>query len=104
MNIRYIGPNFELAPNARTGDGEFELVAIPGDGREKLVSYIENILNNEGKDLPLESFAHQRKVKDLRFKWEGEDLHIDDEIDLDYHRQEIRVKNRQGSFIFNVPD
>lgn len=104
MNIRFIGPNFELAPNAEPGDGKFELVAVPEDGREKLMGYIEHLLDPSKKDIPLEDFSQLRRVKKLRLKWEGTDLHIDDEVDLDYHGQELEVKNNYGSFIFNVPE
>lgn len=104
MNIRYIGPNFELAPNAQTGDGEFELVAVPEDGREKLMGYIEHLLDPSKKDFPLEDFAQLRKVKQLRLKWQGTDLHVDDEVELNYDNEEIEVKNNPGSFIFNVPE
>ena len=104
MNIRYIGPNFELAPNAKPGDGEFELVAIPEVGREKLKHYVKNLLEENSRQLYLEEFALLRKVKEVRIKWQGEDLHIDDEVDLDYHSEEIEITNNPGSFIFSTAD
>ena len=104
MNIPFIGPNFELAPNANPGDGTFELILVPEDGRELLITYIKSILNGNKNYTALEQFAHLIKVKHLKFKWMGEDLHLDDEVELDYHQQGVQVKNVTCSLIFHGPD
>ena len=103
MNIRFIGPNIELAPNAETGDGYFELVTVREERREALKSYVQDHLNGRNTGKKLEDFAHLLKVKSLRLKWKGKDVHIDDEIIEDYREEEIRVENRKGFFTFLTP-
>ncbi|MCX2839639.1 diacylglycerol kinase family protein [Salinimicrobium sp. MT39] len=103
MNIRYIGPNIELAPNAETGDGYFELITVREERREELKSYIEDHLNEKNTAKKLEDFADLLKVKSLRLKWIGKDVHIDDEIIEDYREEEIKVNNRKGFFTFLTP-
>ncbi len=103
MNIRYIGPNIELAPNAETGDGNFELVIVREEMREMLKSYIQDHLNKRDSRKRLEDFADLRKVSEIRLKWKGKDAHIDDEIIGDYREEEIKVKNRRAVFTFLTP-
>lgn len=103
MNIRFIGPNIELAPNAETGDGYFELVTVREERREELKSYIQDHLSGRNTGKKLEDFADLLKVKSLRLKWKGKDVHIDDEIIEDYREEEIRVENRKGFFTFLTP-
>ncbi|WP_423818604.1 diacylglycerol kinase family protein [Salinimicrobium sp. TIG7-5_MAKvit] len=103
MNIRYIGSNIELAPNAETGDGYFKLITVREERREELKLYIQDHLNERNTAKKLEDFADLLKVKSLRLKWKGKDVHIDDEIIEDYREEEIRVENRKGFFTFLTP-
>ncbi|UZH55392.1 hypothetical protein JRG66_00350 [Salinimicrobium tongyeongense] len=103
MNIRYIGPNIELAPNAETGDGHFELVTVRNEKREEFKLYIQDHLNGRNSGKKLEDFADLQKVKTMRLKWKGKDVHVDDEIVENYRQQEIKVKNQQGFFTFLTP-
>ena len=80
MNIRYIGPNIELAPGAETGDGRFELVIVREEARNELRSYIQDHLDHKISPSQLADFAELRKVEEVRMKWKGEDLHVDDKI------------------------
>ncbi|WP_051286372.1 diacylglycerol/lipid kinase family protein [Salinimicrobium terrae] len=101
MNIRFIGPNFELAPGALTGDGSFELVAVPEKARKDLESYIQDLLKKD-ENIFLEDFVFSKKVKKVRFKWFGKDMHIDDERIDDYKGEEIKVENKHAAFNFIV--
>ena len=100
MNIKLIGPNIELAPDAKTGDGQYELVTIKEDAREDLKVFIKHLLNENSSRKAIEEFADLRKVQQVRIKWEGQDVHVDDEVIEDYKGQEIKIKNRQGIFKF----
>lgn len=100
MNIRFIGPNFELAPNAETGDGQFELVLIPEENREDLKKYIFELLQDNNSENRLEEFALLRKVSAVRMKWDGQDVHVDDETIEDFAGGEITVENIQNSLYF----
>lgn len=102
MNIRFIGPHFELAPGANTGDGNFELIAVPEDARQDLAEYIQDLIENR-KKRPLENFSFFKKVKEVRIKWMGEDMHVDDESIEGKEREEIQVRNLQAVFEFRIP-
>lgn len=102
MNIRLIGPNIELAPDADTGDGKFELVVVREEHRQDLKDFIAQILNENSRANRIEEFAERLKVRELRLKWKGNDVHIDDEIIEDYAEEELVIKNRQGVFRFNI--
>jgi diacylglycerol kinase family enzyme len=101
MNIRFIGPNFDLAPTSSTNDGNLELVAIPEEARENLEGYIQELLNNN-KNASLEDFALLRKIKRGRFKWFGGDMHVDDERIENYQGKEIKVKVNEAVFNFRI--
>ena len=100
MNIKLIGPNIELAPDADTGDGQFELVMVREEAREDLKSFIQNILNETISDNTIDKFAERLKGNNFRLKWKGDDVHIDDEILEDYQGEELVIKNRQAVFQF----
>lgn len=102
MNIKFIGPHFELAPSANTGDGNFELIAVPEEAREDLAQYIEDLMENR-KKRPLEDFAFLKKVKEVRIKWMGEDMHVDDERIEGKRGEEITAINSQAVFEFRIP-
>lgn len=97
INIKYIGPNFELAPNGASGDGKFDLVTVAEDKREELVEYLEQITkgNTYGKDLS--EIADIRRVSEIRMKWEGKDVHLDDDLLSDYKGEFCKVKVKPGA-------
>ncbi|MCY2688709.1 diacylglycerol/lipid kinase family protein [Salinimicrobium sp. TH3] len=101
MNIRFIGPNFDLAPTSRINDGKLELVAIPEEARENLENYIQDLLNDNRK-ASLEDFTLLRKISMGRLKWFGGDMHIDDERIENYQGEEVKFKINEAAFNFRV--
>ncbi len=99
MNIRSIGPNLSLAPDADPGDGEFEVILISEKQRGHLAEYIRCKINGEKAvfDFPL------LKAKKVKMFWEGRHLHVDDE----YHKLdepcEIKIDLREGLLEFLIP-
>jgi diacylglycerol kinase family enzyme len=77
MNIRSIGPNLELAPQAEVGDGLLDLVLVGADEREALGSYLNGRLREER---PQAGFR-VRRGKRVRLEPMGEPLHLDDETE-----------------------
>jgi diacylglycerol kinase (ATP) len=75
MNIKYIGPNLCLAPEADPGDGLIDLVRLRKDEMNKLETYLSDRM--EGRPCSME-FDVQRG-EHLQFQWEGFGIHIDDE-------------------------
>lgn len=100
MNIKLIGPNIEVAPDAKTGDGEFELVLVREEAREELKTFIKGHLESNTSQNKIGEFAERQKVKEVRIKWQGNDVHVDDDIIEDYQGEEIVIKNRQAVFKF----
>jgi diacylglycerol kinase family enzyme len=100
MNIRSIGPNLTLAPEADPGDGEFEVVLVTEKQRDHLAEYVKQKIAGEEVpfDFPL------LKAKRLKISWDGKHVHVDDE----YHKLEkpidIRIEMREGLLEFLLPE
>lgn len=99
MNIRSIGPNLNLAPQADPGDGEFEVVLITEHQREALVDYVEKKIQGTEVlfDFPI------LKARELTISWDGKHVHVDDE----YHKLEtpssVQISVREGLLEFLLP-
>ncbi|MGH7827276.1 MAG: diacylglycerol/lipid kinase family protein [Candidatus Binatia bacterium] len=76
MNIRSIGPNLCLAPDADPGDGLLDVVLVPKGEENKLSRYLSDCI--AGK--PSSPDLTVRKGRRLQFEWEGSVVHIDDEV------------------------
>jgi len=99
MNIRSIGPNLHLAPDADPGDGRFDIVLITENQRKHLAEYVRNKI--DGLEVPFD--FPLLKGKRLQIDWHGKHVHVDDE----YHKVDqparIRIELRQGLLEFLVP-
>lgn len=100
MNIRSIGPNLHLAPDADPGDGKFDVVLITEKQRKHLAEYVRNKI--DGLEVPFD--FPLLKGKNLTISWDGKHVHVDDE----YHKLEnpadIRISLREGLLDFLVPN
>ena len=76
MNIRSIGPNLELAPEADPTDGTLEVVLVPDDEKGKLSDYLAGRIAGK-KDHPR---LPCHRVKHLRIECDEMRVHIDDEV------------------------
>jgi diacylglycerol kinase family enzyme len=52
LNIRFVGPNLPLAPEAVPGDGELDLVMLAEKDREPLLAYLEGRMHLAAAELP----------------------------------------------------
>ncbi|HEY1024371.1 MAG TPA: diacylglycerol kinase family protein [Sphingobacteriaceae bacterium] len=98
MNIRSIGPNLVLAESADPGDGWFELVLVPADKRSELSAYIENKINGVEVILPIEPV----RFKNATLKWDGNMLHIDDELIRNNKKKDVMIAMHRHSLAFFV--
>jgi diacylglycerol kinase (ATP) len=99
MNVRSIGPNLYLAPEADPGDGYFDLVIIPEEEREQLAHYIqEKIQGNE-----VESDFTVVRAKNIEIEWAGKHLHLDDEIVSGDKYNKVKLELREGLLEFFMP-
>jgi diacylglycerol kinase family enzyme len=76
LNLRYVGPNMHLAPDSKPGDGEFEVVLVTEQERDRLVHYLESWQDNRERLAVLPSHRGTR----LQIEWTGFPLHIDDKL------------------------
>ena len=99
MNIRSIGPNLQLAPDANPTDGEFELVLVPESQRKEFADYVKNKLNGIENPFAFNSI----KAKSIRMHCDGTHLHIDDELMSIDDGLEINIAVLDGLLKFFVP-
>jgi len=76
MNIRSIGPNMMLAPQADPGDGEFEIVLVPEAHKQKFSEFLLHKLTNSEENFQF----HTLKGKNIKISWDGTRIHVDDKM------------------------
>jgi diacylglycerol kinase family enzyme len=76
MNIRSVGPNLFLAPDADPTDGLLDVVLIPASEQMKLATYMKH--RKEGIEEPF-TFNVVR-AKSVEIRWKGTHGHIDDKL------------------------
>ncbi len=76
LNIRSIGPNIRLSPDADPGDGLLEIILVGEKDRQKLVNYLTEKLNGKESRLELEPIP----VKRMAMLSKNNSFHADDEI------------------------
>jgi len=99
MNTRLIGPNLFLSPHGDPGDGEFEIVLIPEDDKDKLASYVSDKIKGQHEPYSFQQF----KAKNIKISWEGTHVHVDDEIIKIGKDEKIKIEVRAGLLEFLVP-
>jgi diacylglycerol kinase family enzyme len=100
MNTRLIGPNLFLSPHGDPGDGEFEIILIPDNDKDKLASYVADKI----KGLSEPYSFHHFKAKNIEISWEGTHVHVDDEIIKLNKDEKIKIDLRNGLLEFLVPE
>ncbi len=73
-NIRYIGPNLDLAPGADTNDGLLDVVLIRRGEEDKLSRYLNSCIKR--KDAKAKLTVH--RGRHLEIEANGSPIHIDD--------------------------
>lgn len=98
MNIKSIGPNMVLAPNADPGDGEFEIVLVPDAHKEKFADFILQDLTG-GEDTYQ---FHTLRGKNISIQWDGVRVHADDQMLKLPKQAPIDIKIKPGAVEFFV--
>ena len=107
MNIRQIGPGFELAPGADVGDGQLDVVFVcdADDDRARLDAH----LREHPADDPTPPLLTVRRAREVVIDGRGECFHLDDKLwpkDDDHAgdpRGPLRLRLRQGALTMVVP-
>lgn len=76
MNIKCIGPNLYLAPEADPGDGFLDVVLLSKGEEDRLSKYLSACIEGNLCSPDLRVYRGQH----LQMEWEGSVIHIDDEV------------------------
>jgi diacylglycerol kinase family enzyme len=105
LNIRFIGPNLHLVPDADISDGFFDVVFVTKRERAKLSRYLTERLKNKNSRSKLTT----RRGRHLQIEWESSPVHLDDKPwPQDHDRipvpsNAIDIKIQPGALVFLVP-
>lgn len=77
LNTKAVGPRIQLAPDATPDDGLLDLVCIRESDREGFLQYARSLLS---EDLDQLETVSTRKIRELRFHWDGFPFHLDEEV------------------------
>ena len=75
LNIRSVGPNLVIAPDADPSDGYFSVVTATGDHREQVATYLTDLIEGRESTLVLPT----RRAREIEIET-VEDVHVDDDI------------------------
>lgn len=78
LNIRFVGPNLPLAPEADPGDGRLDLVLVGAADREALLAYLESRLHLASGQLPNLKAVRARRIEMIVPA--GVRYHLDDQV------------------------
>ncbi|MGH9857612.1 MAG: diacylglycerol/lipid kinase family protein [Acidobacteriota bacterium] len=99
LNTRSIGPNLVLAPDADPGDGEFEVVLVPAEHKERFASYVLSKMGGAEETFAFQTF----KGRNIRMSWEGTHFHVDDKVNKLATGSEVLIELKEGLVEFLVP-
>jgi diacylglycerol kinase family enzyme len=102
MNIKLIGPNLQLAPQADPGDGLLDLVLVGAEHRDQLCDFLTN------KDHPA-SFSPftVHRCRRLQIRCDHTEYHVDDRSLSSPEKKEtppLEVSVQSNAVVFLVPD
>ena len=97
VNLRYVGPNLHLVPDAEPGDGHFDVVLAMEEERERLLHYLEHWQDNRERLALLPTLRGRR----LQIEWTGFALHIDDQLQP---KAKIKPKKMAGIVEARIDD
>jgi diacylglycerol kinase family enzyme len=76
VNLPYVGPNLHLVHDSQPGDGQFDVVMVSENERDRLVHYLDRWQDNRERLAILPT----KRGKRLQIEWTGFPLHIDDRL------------------------
>jgi diacylglycerol kinase (ATP) len=98
MNIRSIGPNLFLSPFGDPGDGQFEVILIAKEDKEKFADYIEHKINDKEITYTFSAI----KASSIQISWQGKHAHVDDQIIKLKKGTEVDIQIRPHALDFMV--
>jgi diacylglycerol kinase (ATP) len=105
LNIRYIGPNLDLVPQAEVNDGLFDIVMVAKRERAKLGRYLSDVVTRKRARANLTV----RRGQHLQIEWKSSPVHIDDmpwpeeDDDIPVRSNAIDIKIQPAALVFLTP-
>ena len=99
MNTPSIGPNLLISPLSDPGDGEFEVVLVPEQHKEKFAAYVGDKINRQETTYSL----HTLKGKNIKISWEGTHVHTDDQIAKLDKGTSVKIQLKRSLLEFLIP-
>jgi YegS/Rv2252/BmrU family lipid kinase len=99
MNIRSVGPNLLIAPDANPADGQLEVVLVTESQREDLANYVLNKLKGIEDPFVFNSI----KATSIRLQADNTHIHIDDELIWIEEPAQIKIEVLEGILNVFVP-
>lgn len=99
MNIRSVGPNLLIAPDANPADGQLEVVLVTEAQREDLANYALNKLKGIEDPFVFNSI----KATTIRMQADNTHIHIDDELIWIEEPAQIKIEVFEGILDVFVP-
>lgn len=96
LNIRSIGPNLILAPNADPGDGRFEVVMLKAVDRQNFLDYLKQSLENPDRPVGTLPWKVVTANREISLECENRLFHIDDELLTNKKQKNITIEVRSG--------
>lgn len=96
LNIKSIGPNLLLAPNADPTDGNFEVVLLKKNNRKAFTTYIHNLrrqMREAAGEVPWQVVT---ATEEIVIDSDSRTIHVDDELVTFKKRKKIEIAIRAG--------
>jgi len=96
LNIKSVGPNLELAPQADPSDGKFHVALLKEADRGAFVTYVRNLRKQGRKKTMRVPWKLVEASQEITIRCDNRLIHVDDELIEVRKRQPITVEIRPG--------
>lgn len=95
LNIRSVGPNVILAPQADPTDGALDVVLIKEGGREAFADYLRRLQQEDSSPLSV-PWEIVKATRTITIRCEHRLVHVDDELVAHRKGERIKIEVRPG--------
>jgi diacylglycerol kinase family enzyme len=99
MNLSSVGPNLQMAPGADPSDGYLDVVLVRDSDRTRYADFVA--AHPRGRNL--EAPFQVRRTRNVRLRWQGAEVHVDDDFYQPGEPAELHVHVVPGELTFLRP-
>ena len=96
MNLPSLGPNLQMAPAADPGDGHLDVVLVRDSDRMRYANFVAANPGDRGVEEPFQV----RRTRSVRLRWQGAEVHVDDDFYQPGEPAELHVHVLPGALTF----